>query len=214
MSRSYKTAGRCPSSMVVMDHTDHMRQSIDLAVSVIGGTPVERYGDPSPCAEFTVREVVNHIAFGLVLAQRSATREPWDESWKIEDGAPFLIGVPESEWAARCAEEGEATARAWAEPGVWDGDSHMGGSPMPAAVIGQMMTSEFAVHAWDVAAATGRDLDVPAALGEAVLEGILAVAPMGREGGWFGAEVPVRPDAPAFERAVGASGRDPGWTRG
>ncbi|RTL62255.1 MAG: TIGR03086 family protein [Pseudonocardiaceae bacterium] len=194
-----------------MDHTDHMQQSIDLAVSVIRGTPVDRYDDPSPCADFTVRQVVNHIAFGFVLAQRSATREPWDATWKLEDGAPFLIGVPESDWADRCAEEGAATARAWAEPGVWDGDSHMGGSPMPAAAIGSMMTSEFAVHAWDVAAATGRGLDVPDELGQVVLDGVLAIAPMGRDGGWFGAEVPVADDAPAFVKALGAAGRDPGW---
>jgi hypothetical protein len=34
---------------------------------------------------------------------------------------------------------------------------------------------------------------------------------MGREGGWFGAEVDVA-DGPAFARALGASGRDPNWT--
>ena len=194
-----------------MDHTDHMKQSIDLAVAVISATPVDRFDDPSPCADFTVREVVNHLAFGFLLAERSATREPWDETWKLDDGAPFLIGVPESEWAARCAEQGAVTARAWADPAVWEGETHMGGSPMPAAAIGQMMTSEFVVHAWDVATATGRDLDVPPGLGDAVLEGILAIAPMGREGGWFAAEVQVPGDAPAHVRAVGASGRDPGW---
>jgi uncharacterized protein (TIGR03086 family) len=75
-----------------------------------------------------------------------------------------------------------------------------------------MMTAEFVVHAWDVAAATGQSLDVPPGLGEAVLEGVLAIAPMGREGGWFGAEVTVPAGACAFDRALAASGRDPGWT--
>lgn len=194
-----------------MDQNDTMQQSIDLAVSVIAATPLERYGDPSPCAEYSVRDVVNHLAFGFVLAERAGTREPWDEAWKFEDGAPFLVGVPEAEWAARCAEQAAAAARAWSEPSAWAGESHMGGSPMPAAAIGQMMTAEFVVHAWDLAAATGRELDVPAGLGEAVLEGVLAIAPMGREGGWFGPEVSVPVDAPALVRALGASGRDPAW---
>jgi uncharacterized protein (TIGR03086 family) len=88
----------------------------------------------------------------------------------------------------------------------------MGGAPMSAALIGSMMTAEFAVHAWDLAVATGRTLSVPEELGVAVLEGVTAMAPSGPEGGWFGAEVAVPADAPAFERALAASGRDPGWT--
>jgi uncharacterized protein (TIGR03086 family) len=88
----------------------------------------------------------------------------------------------------------------------------MGGAAMPAAAIGSMMTAEFAVHAWDLARATGRSLDVPDGLGAVVLDGVLAMAPSGREGGWFGPEVTVRADAPAFERALAASGRDARWT--
>ena len=87
----------------------------------------------------------------------------------------------------------------------------MGGAPMPAAAIGSMMTAEFAVHAWDLAIATGRSVDVSAELGAAVLEGVLAMAPSGREGGWFGPETAVPADASAFERALAASGRDPRW---
>jgi uncharacterized protein (TIGR03086 family) len=101
---------------------------------------------------------------------------------------------------------------AWADPQAWEGATVFGGGEMPAAAVGSMMTAEFAVHAWDVAVATGQNLDVPAALGETVLEGVNGIAKAGREGGWFGPEVPVPDDAPAFERALGASGRDPRWT--
>jgi hypothetical protein len=56
----------------------------------------------------------------------------------------------------------------------------------------------FAVHAWAVAVATGQPIEVPGRLGETVLEGALAIAPMGRERGWFAPEVEVPADAPAF----------------
>jgi uncharacterized protein (TIGR03086 family) len=197
------------------DHTrpkDQMRQSIDLALSAIRGADPARYGDPTPCADYAVRDVVNHLAFGFLLAHRSATREPWDPEWTASDRTPFLVGLAEQEWPKVCAEHADATARAWADPGAWEGESHMGGAPMPAALIGTMMTAEFVVHAWDLAVATGQPFDVPAGLGAVVLEGVTAMAPSGREGGWFGPEVPVRSDAPAFERALGASGRDPRWT--
>jgi len=43
---------------------------------------------------------------------------------------------------------------------------------------------------------------------------LIAVAPlaqMGRDGGWYDPEVPVPADAPAFDRALGLTGRDPAW---
>jgi uncharacterized protein (TIGR03086 family) len=195
-----------------MDSADHMRQSLDLAVEAIRGAAVARYGGPSPCTDYAVRDVVNHLAFGFLLAQRSGTREPWDPAWNPADRAPYLAGLPEQEWAQACAAEAAAAARAWAEPAAWEGESSMGSASMPAVLVGAMMTAEFALHAWDLAVATGRPVDVPDGLGTVVLEGVTAMAPSGREGGWFGAEVSVAADAPAFERALAASGRDPRWT--
>ena len=192
-----------------MDSADHLRQSIDIAVATIRDTDLARYDDPSPCAEYAVREVVNHLAFGFLLAHRSGAREPWDPSWSGADRTPYLVGLPEDRWAQACADEATAAAKVWAEPSAWQGEASMGGAAMPAAAIGSMMTAEFAVHAWDLARATGRTLDVPDALGAAVLEGVLAMAPSGRDGGWFGPETAVPADASAFERALAASGRDP-----
>ncbi|WP_219419449.1 TIGR03086 family metal-binding protein [Pseudonocardia nigra] len=195
-----------------MDSADHMSRSIDLAVTAIRGAGLSRYDDPTPCRDYTVRDVVNHIAFGLLLAHRSATREAWDPSWTGESRTPFLVGRPETEWADACAAEAAATARAWVDPAAWEGEAHMGGSPMPAATVGSIMTAEFAVHAWDLAVATGRTVDIPPGLGEVVLEGVVSIAPAGRDGGWFAAAVAVPAEAGAFERALGESGRDPGWT--
>lgn len=195
-----------------MDHADHMRQSIDIAVAAIRGADPARYGDPSPCTEYSVGQVVSHLAFGLLLAQRAADRQEWDPEWTGNDQAPYLVGVPESEWAERAAQQGAATARAWAAPEAWEGDTTFGGGPMPAAAVGSMMTAEFVVHGWDVAVGSGQRLDVPPGLGEVVLEGVRAIAPMGRDGGWFGPEVPLPADASALDRALAAAGRNPGWT--
>ena len=105
-----------------------------------------------------------------------------------------------------------AAAEAWAEPGARDGETVMGATPMPAAVVGPMMLAEFAVHGWDVARAAGAAYEVPEELGRAVLTAVEGMAQMGRDGGWYGPEVPVPDDAPAFDRALGLAGRDPGWT--
>ncbi|MBW0105628.1 TIGR03086 family metal-binding protein [Pseudonocardia sp. KRD291] len=195
-----------------MDHDQLLRDGVDLAVATIRDTPVERYDDPTPCADFTVANLINHLAFGLVLARCSGTREPWDPAWTADSPAPVLDGLPRSEWARAAADAGAQVVAAWADPAAWSGDSHMGGAPMPAAVIGSMMTGEFAVHSWDLAAATGRRVDVGAGLGEVALEAMTGMASMGRDAGWIGPEVTVDADAPAFERALAVSGRDPAWT--
>jgi uncharacterized protein (TIGR03086 family) len=195
-----------------MDNADHLNRSIDLAVAVIRGADPARYDDKSPCSDYVVRDVVNHLAFGFLLAHRSGTRQAWDPSWTGAERTPFLRGLAESEWAQACEEQAAAAAQAWAAPAAWEGESRMGGSPMPAAVIGSIMTAEFAVHAWDLAIATRQPLQVPAALAQVVLDGVESMAAAGREGGWFGAAVDVPAAAPAFERALAASGRDPRWT--
>ncbi|RZT87645.1 uncharacterized protein (TIGR03086 family) [Pseudonocardia sediminis] len=193
-----------------MDHDQLLSDGVDLAVSTIRDTPVERYDDPTPCSDFTVADLINHLVFGLVLARCSGTREPWDPSWTADSPAPVLDGLPRSEWARAAAQEGARVVEAWRGPAAWAGDSHMGGATMPAAVIGSMMTGEFAVHAWDLATATGRRAEVTPGLGEVALEAMTGMASMGREAGWIGAEVAVPADAPAFDRALGVAGRDPG----
>jgi len=190
---------------------ENLAQAIELAVGVIRGADPARYPDPSPCRDYAVADVVNHLAFGFLLAHHAATREPWPESWGLTDRAPFLRDLPEAEWAEAAAKEGAATAAAWADPTAWEGESHLGGGPMPAAAIGSMMTGEFLVHAWDLAAATGQSYDVPPHLGEAALAAMTGMAAVGRDAGWIGPEVAVPADAPAFVRALGVSGRDPEW---
>src|ERR1700754_591675 len=194
-----------------MDSADHLSRSIDLAVPAIKGASLARYDDPSPYSDYSVREVVNHLAFGFLLAHRSATRQAWDTSWTAADRTPYLQGRPESEWAQACVEEAAAAAQAWGAPSAWEREAHMGGSQMPAAMIGSIMPSEFVVHGWDLAVATGQPFHGPPGLDQVVLEGVESMAPMGREGGWMGDEVTVAADAPVFERALAASGRDPHW---
>ncbi len=194
-----------------MDHSDHMSQSIDVAVAAIRGADPARFDDPTPCTEFTVRKLLHHLAFGLLLAELAAERKGMDPSWTSFDEAPYLIGAPETEWAALAAAQGAAAARAWADPAAWEGDTTFAGSTMPAPAVGSMMTSEFVLHGWDLATATGRSVVVSDGLAATALEGVQAIAQMGRDGGWYGEEVALPADASTLDRALAASGRDRRW---
>lgn len=87
----------------------------------------------------------------------------------------------------------------------------MGSSAMPAAMVGSMMTAEFVIHGWDLAAATGQPYDPPAEVVRAAIAGVEPMLDMGREGGWYGAEVTVEDCAPALHRLLAMTGRDPSW---
>jgi uncharacterized protein (TIGR03086 family) len=188
-----------------------VRAAAELAASAVAAVPADRWTAATPCADYDLRTLVDHLAWGAVLSQRAATRTPFEHDWSSGESAPFLQGRPPEQWAAALAPELDAAADAWADPAAWDGDTVMGTAPMPASVVGPMMLAEFVLHGWDVARAAGAPYEVPDALGRAVLDAVGPLTGMGRDGGWYGAEVPVPADAPAFDRALGATGRDPAW---
>jgi uncharacterized protein (TIGR03086 family) len=88
-----------------------------------------------------------------------------------------------------------------------------GGVDLPGAVAGAVAADELVIHGWDLARATDRPYDPdPAALRVSHDFLYAAASDPTRGGGIFGPVVPVPKDAPLLDRAVGLSGRDPGWT--
>jgi uncharacterized protein (TIGR03086 family) len=188
-----------------------VRAASDLAAGPLRAVAADQLRAPTPCRDYDVRALVDHLAWAAVLSQRSATRTPFEHDWSSLTPAPFLDGVPVEQWAAAVPAELDTAADAWADPAAWEGETVLGTAAMPAEVVGPMMLAEFVLHGWDLARAIGAPYEVPAALGEATLAAVTPLVPMGRDGGWYGPEVPVPADASAFERALGLTGRDPAW---
>ena len=110
-------------------------------------------------------------------------------------------------YPARLAE----LARAWQAPAAWEGMTRAGGVDFPGEVGGIIALTEVVIHGWDVAAATGQDYDVDQATLDAVLPHVTAIAAEGPVEGLFGPAVAVADDAPALDRIIALSGRDPAW---
>src|SRR4051795_1065646 len=193
--------------------TTAVRAASDLAAGPLRSVPADRLPAPTPCRDYDVRALLDHLAWAAVLSQRAATRTPFEHDWSSLTPAPFLDGLPVERWAAAVPAELDTAADAWADPAAWEGETLMGSAPMPADVVGPMMLAEFVLHGWDLARAIGARYDVPADLGGTVLAAVQPLAQMGRDGGWYGPEVPVPADAPAFDRALGRGGRAPPWGR-
>ena len=99
-----------------------MSSTLDLAVRAIRGADPARFGDPTPCPEFTVAALIDHMASGMRLAENSARRVvvAWDPG-----SSPVLGGLDEKDWAQACADQADATAAAWADPAAWEGDADL-----------------------------------------------------------------------------------------
>jgi len=115
------------------------------------------------------------------------------------------------DWRRVLADNVVAVRQAWSQPAAWEGTVTMGQQQMPAPMIGEMALAEMLLHGWDLARATGQSLHVPDRVASELRRSIEETAEFGRSMGAYGDEVPVSDTAGEFDRALGASGRDPRW---
>jgi uncharacterized protein (TIGR03086 family) len=172
-----------------------------VSVPVIQGISDDQFECATPCAEYPVRELANHLFQVVVNFQALAAREQADFASKPD----FLHGA----WRQRYAEETGALIKAWSQPGALDGVSPGMGLPQP--MVGRMVLLDLTVHSWDLARATGQEFTPdPASVSE--LFGLVEqMGPTGRERGVFKAAREVPAGAADFDRLLAATGRDPQW---
>lgn len=154
--------------------------------------------------------LIGHIA-GLCAAFRDAARKDFGPATDTDPGA----SVPElpAAWRELLPVLLTEVAEAWNGPGAWEGETRAGGIALPADAAGRFALNELLVHGWDLARATGLDHH-PDEPGTEIALALLtaARAASGDGSGPFGRPVPVPDSAPALDRLVGLTGRDPGWT--
>lgn len=169
----------------------------------------EQLDAPTPCPEYAVHNMLGHL-IGLATAFRDAGRK---DLGVTTDTSP-TAAVPDvgPGWRAALPQVLDELAEAWRDPAAWTGETRAGGVTLPGAVAGAVAADELVIHGWDLARATGQEYEPDAAALRASHGFLLASAQdPTRGGGIFGSVVPVTDDAPLLDRAVGLSGRDPGW---
>ena len=183
-----------------------MAEAAAETARVIAGAKTTALDQETPCTEWDLRTLLNHtILWTAYSAERRAYGESVAEDLMSKDFTAEP-GYP-GEYQAQVAR----AVQAWSRPQSWEGDRNVMGSATPAADIAAMLIMEMVLHGWDVAKATGQDYQCGNDLAQAVLETIKAQAELFRQYQGFAAEVPVPDDAPAFDRALSLSGRDPSW---
>ncbi len=148
---------------------------------------------PTPCSEFTVGQLAEHLIGSMVSLGGMA-------------GAvvvPAETGTVES----RVAFAAQQTLEAWDRRGI-EGTVNGGGQDMPAEVAVGILSVELLVHGWDFAVATGHQVTVSDEVSQYVLERAQTlISPQGRQRGMFADAVEVGPDSDILDRLIAFSGR-------
>ena len=161
---------------------DHRPAAAEMA-RLVNGVRDDQLGGPTPCPEYTLGDLLEHV-HGLSLAFAMAARK---EQLPPSDGPP----------------RGTASRL----PADWR-------SSITQRLDALVALDELVVHGWDVARASGQEYraDTASLAGTEQFVSAFSGPEMAQaRHGLFGPVVPVPDEAPALDRVIGLTGRDPAW---
>jgi uncharacterized protein (TIGR03086 family) len=173
---------------------------------VLAGVTDEQLHQPTPCEKLPLDAMIAHIGM-LSQAFAAAARKDFGP---MTDTPPEDDVQIEVDWRTAYPQRLAELAQAWREPDAWQDMTRAGGIDLPGEVAGSVALAEVVIHGWDVACASGQAYDVDPDTVAALLTHLEQFDAEGTEG-LFGPAVAVADSAPAFERAIAMSGRDPAW---
>lgn len=177
------------------------RARADAFETKIANVRADQWDNPSPCAKWTARGVVDHVIdmHGVMLGQQiPRTDDP------LTDFREARRQVQEA------LDSDRATSEVTTPAGPMTLEDH----------IDQVVSDDLVLHGWDLARTTGQDETIPVEDVERLWATATAVPPELMErfrtpGAFgpgievYGSEVSVPEDAPLQDRLLGYVGRDP-----
>lgn len=168
---------------------------------LVAGVSDDHLGRATPCAEWTVADLLAHIHQFSAVFTDNASKQPIDPP----DGLP-------AEWRRVIPEQLAGLAEAWRDESAWQGRVSAGGVEMSGADNAVVAIEEMTVHAWDLARATDQQVSVDdARLDEVDTFFTLFGEADGGEGP-FGSHVAAPEGADRWQQTLARTGRDPHWT--
>ncbi len=176
--------------------------------NLLPGIGDDQLSDPTPCPDYAVSGLLFHL-LGLSVAFRAAAEK---------DLGPLTATSPESmdpdlppDWRTALPAQLKALASAWQDAKAWEGMTQVGGVHLPGVAAGQFGLNELVIHGWDLAKATGQQFDPGDGSAGVSYDLLAAMTDPATRPPIFGPVVPVSTSASLLDRAVGMSGRNPGW---
>jgi uncharacterized protein (TIGR03086 family) len=166
-------------------------------------------GAPTPCADYSVGDLLDHIGVLAVAFTEAARKEQGTNATQAPPGAAAHLAA---DWRTRIPADLEELGSAWQSPAAWDGTATIAANDMPASVVGLVALDEVVVHAWDLARALGQPFEADA---DAIAGAMEFVGPISEPGAprppIFGPVIDVPDSASPMARLLARSGREPDW---
>jgi uncharacterized protein (TIGR03086 family) len=184
----------------------HLRELIEAV-------PEGDLGLTTPCTEYAIGDLLDHIAgvtvaFGGAAVKargESSTMGPWGDASKLDP-----------DWRTSLPRRVMALAEAWRDPQAWRGMTRVGGADQPGEVTGLILLGELVVHGWDLARGAGLPFEADpitlAPLYHLVRQTFGPGQDPAARGPAFGPAVPMGPNFPLLDQTLGLLGRDPAWS--
>jgi len=190
-----------------MDLLAAFEGAVNSTAEIVKATPASHMATPTPCTEWDVRALLNHVIGTMWLAEALFSDQP--PRYPMAPG-----GLPSADLAAHDPTAAYAEASAAALAAISAGDALTRPHPtplgeMPGPGLAGFTTLDILVHGWDLAKATGQPADLDGRLAAHVLGfAEQALTPETRQPR-IGPAVPAAADAPVTDRLVAFLGRLP-----
>ena len=137
----------------MMDLATAHDRALAATTEIVGNVAAAQFDHPTPCAEFDVRALLNHLIAGnyrfakVARGERAETVALTEDF--VHDGAlaPYRVSAG-------------VLAEAWSDPAVLERTVHLPFGDFPGAFALGIHTVETVVHGWDLAKATGQPTEV------------------------------------------------------
>ncbi len=169
---------------------------------VVAGIGDDQWSLPTVCAEWNVRELVNHIVTGNFWAAELGAGKTIGEVGDRFDG-DVLGDDPLATYDSSAA----AAAAVFSAPGAMAAPCAVSYGPVPGEVYAGHRLLDVLIHGWDVASATGQDTRLDPGLVEACWMVVQPQADMLVASGMFATGVEAPPAADRETQLLALLGR-------
>ena len=184
-------------------NSEQYRRALLRTGRIVLGVRPEDLSKPTPCRDWDVRLLLNHIIGGNHMFAEVARGGRADPSGEMQD---YTRPDPGTNYVTSA----DLVLAAWAQPGALERRCQMPFGDIPGSAAVSIHFLDIVVHGWDLARATAQDTTIEADLAAEALDishGLMS--PELRATGVFGPEIPMSDDDPLHDRLVAFMGRRP-----